>query len=144
MKKVYLVNPHLVFCENIPNIPIYERKRYYDNTEINMTNYLEILPSIALYGFKYAIEVNRSYKVLNGDFRVLVARELNILIPIVILKGNRQEEEIYLIFLIKTILRRRIVKRNSFLRKKFPNPFFNRKNNNAKLLCKFQKNIFIK
>ena len=82
-RKIHWVDPHTLFPSHPPYQPLYKTGVQGDVTEIGMTEYLHILPSIALYGFKYAVEINKAHEIMNGDFRVFAARELGILVPVV-------------------------------------------------------------
>ncbi|MFX1517140.1 MAG: hypothetical protein ACFFC6_12630 [Promethearchaeota archaeon] len=137
-KKIEWIDPHTLFPKGVPyGTRLYKPSEHSDKTEIGMTNYLEILPSVALYGFRYAIVANRSHRVLNGDFRVMAARELGLKIPVYF--HNNLEGYPRLVFAVIRRIRR-LTKKHSFLFRRFKNPEF--KYGDVLLLCKFQKNIF--
>lgn len=135
---IHWINPEKLFPVGSPYGITYEPNQYNDTTEIGMTNYLMVLPSIALYGFKYAIVVNPNFRVLNGDYRVFAARELNQKIPVVF--HNNIEGYPRLIYSIIRRLRN-IFQIQSFLFRRFKNPKFQYPREKIQLVCQFQKNI---
>lgn len=137
MTKIYWVDPEKIFVKGIPFNPLYDPKQYNDPTSLDLVHYLECLPSIALYGFKYVVTVNKAMKVMDGDYRVFAARELGIKLPIVIPRFHDK-------FLWKVSFHiqrqiRRLVGIQYLFFKKIKNPDF--KYNKVLLTCKFQKNI---
>jgi hypothetical protein len=136
-KKVYWINPNHLFPKHPPYQRLYKEGEQNDLTEVGMESYLQILPSIALYGFKYAIEINKSHAILNGDFRTFAARELGIKVPVVFsrLTGGRT---ILTYILIRRL--RRIFKKQSLFFKRYENPSF--RFDKVPLLCLFQKSLF--
>lgn len=138
--EIVMRDPNKLFCDHLPYAKIWEKRLYNDLTELNMTTYLQILTSVGLYGIKYAVEVKPSLQVIDGDFRVYAARELGLLVPTVMVK--RTENRSRLGKFIIAFIRHRIVRRNSFLRKKWLNPFFKWNGHKIVLVCHFQKNLF--
>ena len=88
--KVFLIDPDLLFNTEGPLLKNthLEKWQYYDKTEIGMNNYLQVLTSIAIYGFKYAVPITKGYRVMDGNFRTYSAKELGILLPVVFVRNN--------------------------------------------------------
>ena len=140
-KQIYWIDPEKLFPVGLPYVPIYnEQRQYNDLTEFQLSNYLEVLPSIALYGFRSVIVANYSYRVLNGDFRVFVARELGLKVP-VMFHDNVERYSPYIYLIIINI--RRLFKTHFLFFRRFSNPHFKWKSAKIQLVCKFQKNIFL-
>lgn len=136
-KKVYWVDPHTLFPKHPPYQRLYNKGEQNDLTEVGLTSYLQVLPSIALYGFKYAIEINKSHEILNGDFRVFASRELGIKVPVVYSRLT-EGRTLLINILIRRI--RRLFKNQSLFFKRFKNPDF--RFDDVPLLSMFQKNLF--
>ena len=115
-KKIHWVDPHTLFPSHPPYQPLFEKGKQGDITEIGMTEYLHILPSIALYGFKFAIEINKAHGVINGDFRVFAGRELGIKVPVVYVR--LPEGRTMFTYLVIKALRRKF-KRNQLFYRRF-------------------------
>ena len=83
--KIKHINPEGIFLTEPPVIiKNLKPNEYYDKSEIGMRSYLQILPSVGLYGFKYAVVLDESNRVLDGNFRVYSALELGIKVPCVV------------------------------------------------------------
>ncbi len=136
-KEVYFIDPEELFPFDPPYQPIYGPGEQNDETEVGMQSYMQILPSIALYGFKYAIEVTKSHKVLNGDFRTFAARELGLKIPVVY---HRIQEGRTIILYILIRRMRGLLKKQSLFFRRFKNPNFH--HGEVPLLCRFQEPLF--
>jgi len=137
MKNKY-INPQWIFNSEGPmmfkNLTAHG---YYDKSEIGMTSYLQILPSIALYGFKYVVVLDKSNRVIDGNYRVYAGEELGLKIPC-ICRSNREGTPTIIYRLIWKL--RRTIKINYLFQRKFSTKDF-RGDKNSLLICKFQKNI---
>jgi len=110
------VDPASLFFTEPPVVPIVADNLYYDRTEIGMTNYLQILPSVALYGFKYVVYIDSTNKILDGNFRAYAALELGLKVPCSIQKWCH----VYPVWLVRIIRRFRLLfQRNWLFYKKF-------------------------
>ena len=120
-RKIHWVDPHTLFPAHPPYQPLFETGVQGDITEIGMTEYLHIVPSIALYGFKFAVEINKAHEIMNGDFRVFAARELGIKVPVVYVRLPEGRT-----LLVNIIIRRlrKLFKRNKLFFRRFPVPDF--------------------
>ena len=137
MSAIRFVNPHKLFITEPPHLPIVSNSQYYDKTAIGMSNYLEILASVGLYGFQFAVKVNNCGKVLDGNFRTYAAIELGLPLPINIQKWMH----VYPVWIIRIIRRFRLLfKRNSLFYKTFKT---NSNVNCKSLFSSWQYNIFI-
>lgn len=137
VKKVIWIDPNCLFPKHPPYQQLYGEGKQNDLTEVGMESYLQVLPSIALYGFKYAVEINKSHAILNGDFRVFAAIELGIDVPIVY--SRLTEGRTMLVYLLIKNLRRKFKKQSLFF-KRYKNPDF--RFGEVSLLCLFQKSLF--
>jgi len=137
------VDPNTLFITEPPFVPIVDDGKYYDKTEIGMSNYLQILPSVGLYGIQFEVFITDSNKILDGNFRTYAAIEAGILVPISIQKNMHY----YNIWVLRIIRRFRLLfKRNwLFFKKKrvsvapHNSGIFASKNS---LIMRSQKNIF--
>ena len=137
--KIRFVDPSELFYSHGPVVRQHPLSDYYDRDEIGVSTYLQVLPSIALYGFKYAVPVSKSGKLLDGNFRVFCAEELGMKVPIVVCKNN-SEDRTRLGHKILWIIRK-LIGRNYFLKRKWKNPRFNKKFDHIPSYCLFQENI---
>lgn len=136
--QIHWIDPKNIFLTEGPALPVPKTLReYYDKSELGNKSYLTILPSIALYGFKYVVVLNQEKKVLDGNYRVYAGLELGLKIPVVVAKNREVLPKV--IYFLLWVIRRRIVKRKYFLQRKIKNPFF--VFHSASLSCHFQKNI---
>lgn len=108
---------------------------HYDKSEIGMRSYLQILSSIALYGFKYIVILDKSNRVTDGNYRVYAAKELGLKVPCVCL-DNREGIPVILYCLIWKL--RRTVKINYLFQRKIKNKDY-RGGKNSLLVTKFQE-----
>lgn len=130
-----LINPELLFISEPPFLTPVNSDNYYDKTEIGMENYLQILPSVGLYGIQYKIFIDESNKVLDGNFRVYAALELGIMVPVTIQKTMHY----YNIWVLRAIRRCRLLfKRNWLFFKKIR---VRKTASKSSLIIHFQKNI---
>lgn len=135
--KVVFVNPNDLFPKYPPHSQLYKQNEYNDLTEVGMQSYLQILPSLALYGFKYAVEINKSHEVINGDFRVFGAIELGKEVPAVYVRLPQGRTLITSIILRRL---RKLVNKQSLFFRRFNNPEF--RHGKVSLLCHFQLPLF--
>lgn len=131
------MDPQELFPKHPPYQPLYEKGEQNDLTEVGLQSYFQVLPSIALYGFKYVVEINKSHAILNGDFRVFVSRELGIKVPVVYVRLSEGSTLLVNIFIRRL---RRIFKRQHLFFKRFKNPAF--QFDEVPLLCLFQQSLF--
>ena len=133
---IYWVDPDTLFVKLPCGCPVWGDNDY---STIGMTSYLQVLPTIALYGFKYVVTVDRNRKVKDGDYRVFAARELGIKVPVVF----RLYDNHILWRLTRKCVRKIRLRINNYslFYKKIPNPKF--KWGNIVLYCSYQKNIFV-
>jgi len=133
------VNPSKLFYSHGPVVRQHLLSDYYDQDEIGISTYLQVLPSIALYGFKYAVPISKSGYNLDGNFRVFCAEELGIKVPVIICKNNAENRGRlnYKLFWII----RKLFGKNYLFKRKWKNPQFNKKFDNVPSYCIFQKNI---
>lgn len=139
--RVFYIDPQMVFNSHGPTILIDHLKewQYYDKDGVGMNNYLQILASIGLYGIKYAIPINNRYKALDGNFRVFAAKELDILLPVVMVENNQESRSK---FIYKWLWRfRKFIRRKYFLKRKWSNPEWQWKNKKIVMVTSWQKNI---
>lgn len=113
---IKLMNPQNLFFSHGPTVKLVDKALYEDRSEINLQSYLEVLPSIALYGFKYAIPIKESGYLLNGNFRAYSALELGIDVPVYYSK--EKESHFYIIRFVKRRIRK-LLRNNSLFRKKY-------------------------
>lgn len=136
--KIKHINPEGIFLTEPPVIiKNLKSREYYDKSEIGMRSYLQILPSVGLYGFKYAVVLDESNRVMDGNFRVYAGQELGIKIPCVAHTNNREGLPFIIYAFIWRI--RNLMKIKYFLQRKFKNNKFKWKK--IVLVCKFQKVI---
>jgi hypothetical protein len=131
-------NPHEIFCDNHVQSPLGKKNNYVDKNEIGLTSYLQILPSVALYGFKYVLDLDGLISK-GGDFRVFAARELGLIIPTIQRKDHFYFKSIWLRRAAKII--RLVTRKRYLLRKKWLNPANVYASRNIVQVCKWQKNI---
>ncbi len=138
--KVHLVDPECLFPKHPPYQPLFKKGEQNDLTEVDMQSYLQILSSIGLYGFKYAVEINQSHGILNGDFRTFAARELGLKLPVVHVRLAEGRTLLIVILLRKL---RKLCKNQSLFFRKFDNPEFKHvKYDRVLLLSTFQLPLF--
>jgi len=137
--KIRFVNPSELFHSHGPVVRQHPLSDYYDHDEIGISTYLQVLPSIALYGFKYAVPISKSRKILDGNFRAFCAEELGIKVPVIICKNNAENRS-RLNYKLLWIIRKLVGKKYLFKRK-WKNPRFNKKFARVLSYCIFQKNI---
>lgn len=131
------VSPELLFLTENPSLPVVEAGKYYDKTQIGTSNYLSFLPSIALYGIQYKVFIDKSNRVLDGNWRVYAALELGILVPFSI----QTSMNYYNIWVLRVIRRIRLLfKKNYLFYKKLKTG--NIKVSKSSLAVKYQINIF--
>lgn len=131
------VDPQFLFVCEPPVVPVHTRNRYYDLTEVGMSCYLQILPSVALYGIQYQVFVDESNRVLDGNFRVYAALELGLLVPVTVQKTMHY----YNVWIVRILRRvRRLFKRNWLFFKKL---LVDESSNQVGLVCLWQLNILI-
>lgn len=135
--EVQWIDPEQLFPKHPPYQRLYENGEQSDLTEVGMQSYLQILPSVALYGFKYAVEINKAGGVLNGDFRTFAARELGMKLPVVY---HRIQEGRTLVLTIIIRRLRKLFNKPSLFFRKIENPGF--EFGKVKLVCKFQLPLF--
>lgn len=129
------VDPNKLFVTEPPVVPVVSDNMYSDKTERGMSTYLQILPSVGLYGFQFEVYISDSNKVLDGNFRTYAGRELGLLVPVSV----QSSRHCYNIWLKRIIIRIRLLfKRNWLFYKKIR---VNRSASNSSLVCLFQKNI---
>ena len=132
-----LISPELLFFTEKPHVPAVEAGKYYDRTQIGTSNYLDFLPSIALYGIQYKVFIDKSNRVLDGNFRAYAALELGLLVPTSI----QTSMNYYNIWVLRVIRRIRLLfKKNYLFYKKLKTG--NMRLNQGSLAVKFQINIF--
>lgn len=130
------VSPELLFFTEEPNLPVVEAGKYYDKTQIGVSNYLDFLPSIALYGIQYKVFIDESNRILDGNWRGCAALELGLLVPISIQKSMHY----YNIWVLRIIRRiRSLFKKNYLFYKKLKTG--NMRLSQGSLAVKFQINI---
>lgn len=139
--EIFLVDPEKLFCY-YHETPVVKPGDYYDRTEIGMSNYLQVMPSIALHGFRYAVFIDRSFKVLDGYYRVLSALELGLNVPVTFQTSMHYWKEhgwkLRFIYALRLLFKRRYL-----FFKKIKVKEDNRVNaGSGSLVCLFQKNIF--
>ena len=105
------VDPELLFVTEPPTLPIVPDGQYYDRNAIGMSTYLQILSSVGLYGFQYAVYVDNCNKVLDGNFRVYAARELGLLVPVSVQVWN----QVYPVWIVRIIRRFRLLFKRNWL-----------------------------
>lgn len=138
MTSINFIDPGSIFLTEPPvmikNLP---PRDYYDKSEIGMISYLQILPSVALYGFKYAAVLDSSNRVLDGNFKTYAAVELGLKVPCVC-RRNREGLPRFLYRLVWKM--RRLIKINYLFQRKFLNsdPATRKK---ILLVCQFQEDI---
>ncbi len=140
--KVFFVDPQKIFQTEGPLIKIKHLSNweYYDKDGIGMSNYLQVLVSIALYGIKYAVPITRSFKNLDGNFRVLAAKELDLPLPVVFVNHDSENRHP---FIYKWLWRfRKLIRNKNFLKRKWINPTWKWKNKKIVLVTHWQKNLF--
>lgn len=131
------VSPELLFFTEGPSVPEVEAGKYYDKTQIGTSNYLDFLPSIALYGIQYKVFIDKSNRVLDGNFRGYGALELGILVPVSI----QTSMNYYNVWILRIIRRIRLLfKKNYLFYKKLQTG--DMKISKGSLAVKFQINIF--
>lgn len=135
MKTKY-INPEGIFLTEPPVIiKSLKSGEYYDKSEIGMRSYLQILPSVGLYGFKYAAVLDKSNRVMDGNFRVYAGLELGIKVPCVAHINNREGLPFIIYAFIWKI--RKLVRVKHLFQRKFKNKEFKWKK--ILLVCQFQK-----
>lgn len=113
--KIRLINPEHLFFSHGPTVRLADKSFYEDRSEIGLRSYLDVLPSIALYGFKYAVPIKRTHYIIDGNFRAYSALELGIKVPVYFSKGKNSP-----FWIIRFLLRRirKLFRNNSLLRQK--------------------------
>lgn len=140
--KIEYVDSSELFHSHGPVVHQHHLSDYYDQDEIGLSTYLQVLLSIALYGFKYAVPVSESKRILDGNFRVFCGEELGLKVPIVICKNNAENRSRFSNKIIWII--RMLFGRNFLFKRKWKNPEFDKRFNNVLMYCNFQKNILDK
>lgn len=136
--KIKYINPEWIFNSEKPIMfKNLTPRDHYDKSEIGMVSYLQILVSIALYGFKYVVVLNKSNTVIDGNYRVYAGKELGLKVPCIVL--NNREGYPRLFHRLIWRLRHLVGIKYLFQRKFFTKDFRGEKN--SLLVCKFQKNI---
>ena len=130
---IRLVDPEQLFFSHGPVVKLIDKSLYEDHSEVGVQSYLDVLLSIALYGFKYAVPIKKSRYIIDGNFRAYSAIELGIYVPIYFSKGK--ESSFWIIRFISRRIRK-LFRNNSLFRKK--KALINRV---VPLSISFQKNI---
>lgn len=135
LRKIKWINPEWIFSTEPPVInKDLKRFDYWDKSEIDLRSYLQVLPSIALYGFQYVVVLDRANRVRDGNFRVYAAKELGLKVPCVCFDNSEGLPPIIHRVLWKF---RRVIGIMSLFQRKIVNKSFRKKK--VMLVCKFQR-----
>lgn len=140
--RVFFIDPRQLFNSEGPSIRIHglESWQYYDKDGVGMDNYLQVLTSIGLYGFRYAVPISSGFKILDGNFRGYAAKELDVLLPVVIVNQNSENRHP---FIYKWLWRfRKLIRSKHFLKRKWKNPAWKWGNKTIVMTTLYQNNIF--